>query len=55
MKKERALQLVTLDPHGPNEWRCNGPLSNIEEFHQAFHVQPGDTMYRPLEERVDIW
>jgi hypothetical protein len=27
--KERALQLVTLDPHGPNEFRCNGPLSNI--------------------------
>ena len=31
-KKERALQLVTLDPHGPNELRCNGPLSNIPEF-----------------------
>ena len=36
--KERALQLVTLDPHGPNEFRCNGPLSNIQEFIDAFAV-----------------
>jgi len=24
IKEERAKQLVTLDPHGPNEWRGNG-------------------------------
>lgn len=35
MKKERALQLVTLDPHGPNEMRCNGTLSNVPEFLQV--------------------
>lgn len=32
VKKERAIQLVTLDPHGPNEMRCNGTLSNVAEF-----------------------
>jgi putative endopeptidase len=32
VKKERAVQLVTLDPHGPNEMRCNGTLSNVSEF-----------------------
>lgn len=32
VKKERAMQLVTLDPHGPNELRCNGTLSNVPEF-----------------------
>jgi hypothetical protein len=32
VKKERAIQLVTLDPHGPNELRCNGTLSNVPEF-----------------------
>jgi len=32
VKKERAIQLVTLDPHGPNEMRCNGTLSNVPEF-----------------------
>jgi hypothetical protein len=35
VKKERALQLVTLDPHGPNEMRCNGTLSNVPEFLQV--------------------
>jgi predicted metalloendopeptidase len=35
VKKERALQLVTLDPHGPNEMRCNGTLSNVPEFVQV--------------------
>lgn len=23
---------MTLDPHGPNEMRCNGTLSNVPEF-----------------------
>ena len=55
IKKERALQLVTLDPHGPNELRVNGPLSNIAEFHAAFGVSEGDSMYRSESTRVDIW
>ena len=53
--KERSLQLLTIDPHGPNEMRCNGPLSNMAEFHEAFEVADGDPMYRPVEDRVDIW
>lgn len=53
--KERALQLLTLDPHGPNEMRCNGPLSNMAEFHEAFAVPSDSPMYMPLEKRVDIW
>jgi putative endopeptidase len=54
-KKERALQLVTLDPHGPNELRCNGPLSNMTEFHDAFGIKSGDLMYKEPTDRVDIW
>lgn len=53
--KERALQLLTLDPHGPNEMRTNSPLSNIREFHEAFGVKEGDPMYKKVGERVDIW
>lgn len=30
------MQLVTLDPHGPNEMRCNGTLRNVPEFLQVF-------------------
>jgi predicted metalloendopeptidase len=53
--KERSLQLLTLDPHGPNEMRCNLPLSNITEFHKAFEVPEGSPMWKPVESRVDIW
>ncbi|CAB9514330.1 Endothelin-converting enzyme-like 1 [Seminavis robusta] len=53
--KERALQLLTIDYHGPNEMRCNGPLSNMQEFHAAFDVKEGDAMYVPVDQRVDIW
>lgn len=53
--KERALQLLTLDPHGPNEMRCNGPLSNIPEFHAAFEIPESSPMYKPVGSRVDIW
>eukprot|EP01043_Picozoa_sp_COSAG02_P060568 COSAG02_NODE_7941_length_2777_cov_2.056385_5_plen_229_part_00 len=53
--KERALQLVTLDPHGPNEFRCNGPLSNIPEFIEAFGVPEEAPMFKPEGSRVNIW
>jgi len=55
VKKERALQLITLDPHGPNELRSNGPLSNMQEFHEAFGISAGDTMFKAEADRVDIW
>ena len=53
--KERALQLLTLDPHGPNPMRCNGPLSNMTEFHEAFGVSAESPMYKEKDVRVDIW
>ena len=55
INKERALQLLTVDPHGPNPSRCNGPLSNMAEFHDAFEVSEGSPMYIEKEKRVDIW
>ena len=53
--KERALQLLTLDPHGPNPMRCNGPLSNMVEFHSAFGVSEDSPMFKEESKRVDIW
>jgi putative endopeptidase len=53
--EQRALQLLTLDPHGPNPMRCNGPLSNMEEFIEAFDVSTASPMFKPKEVRVDIW
>jgi putative endopeptidase len=55
IKDERAKQLVTIDPHGPNDFRANGPLRNMEEFYEAFDVKETDPMFKPKEERVDVW
>lgn len=53
--KERSLQLLTIDPHGPNEMRCNGPLQNMVDFHLAFGVEDDAPMFKPQNARVDIW
>ncbi|RUL88688.1 M13 family metallopeptidase [Tautonia sociabilis] len=51
---ELSRRLAT-DPHSPAEFRCNGVLRNMPEFHEAFGVKEGDALYLPPEERVKIW
>jgi len=46
---------VATDPHSPGEFRALGSLSNMNEFYQAFDVNPGDAMYIAPEDRVKIW
>ncbi len=54
--RDAALrQRLATDPHSPGEFRCNGPLSNFNEFYQAFEVKEGDKLYLPPEQRVSIW
>jgi len=48
------LRLVT-DPHSPTHYRCNGPISNMPEFQQAFNIPDGSPMVRPADKRVNIW
>ena len=51
----RALQRSLVDTHAPSEYRVNGPLSNMPEFHAAFDVVQGDPMYVREEDRTDVW
>jgi putative endopeptidase len=46
---------VTVDPHSPEQWRVNGPLSNMAEFAAAFGCTPGDPMVRAGELVPRIW
>ena len=48
-------QRIIVDPHSPNEYRCNGPLSNFTAFYKAFGCKPGDGMYRVETGRAKIW
>ncbi|UNX55845.1 peptidase M13 [Georgenia sp. TF02-10] len=49
------IRLLTIDPHSPAEFRCNGVLRNMDTFHEAFDVTPGDALYLAPQERVRIW
>jgi len=55
MREPRRLQLLTLDPHSPPEFRANGAAINHDGFHEAFKTQAGDKMFKPAEERIRIW
>lgn len=55
MRPEYLKNMVQTNPHSPGNFRGNGPLSNMQEFYDAFSVKEGDKMYRPKEERAEIW
>ncbi|MBY4127177.1 M13 family metallopeptidase [Rhodococcus fascians] len=50
-----AIRRLAVDPHSPPEFRCNGVVRNLDSFHEAFDVQPGDGLYLEPGERVKIW
>ena len=54
-REARALQLLTIDPHSPAEFRANGSAINHDGFHEAFGTKPGDSMYKPADARIRIW
>lgn len=43
------------DPHALGMWRVNGALPHIDMWYDAFNVKPGDKMYIPESERLQIW
>lgn len=43
------------NPHSPARYRVIGPFSDNPGFYKAFHVKPGDKMYRPDSIRVSLW
>jgi putative endopeptidase len=50
-----VIRLLSIDPHSPNEFRCNQIVSNIDEFYTAFGVTEGDDLWLEPEKRVSIW
>jgi putative endopeptidase len=54
-RPEQLRTRVTVDPHAPDNWRVNGPLSNIPAFAQAFGCKPGDPMVRAADSVPHIW
>lgn len=54
-RPEETVRLLTIDPHSPNEFRCNQIVKNLDAFHEAFDTTPDDALWMAPEERVSIW
>jgi putative endopeptidase len=54
-RPEYLKQMVTTNPHSPGNFRANGPLTNMKEFYEAFDVKEGYKMYKPAEQRAEVW
>jgi putative endopeptidase len=55
MRPAFLKNMIQTNPHSPGNFRANAAPSNMQEFYDAFGVKPGDKMYRPKEERAEIW
>jgi predicted metalloendopeptidase len=55
MRDEYRHQWLLFSPHAPPRYRVNGPASNLDGFHEAFGVGPGDRLFRRPGERVRLW
>ncbi|WP_460511329.1 M13 family metallopeptidase [Frigoribacterium salinisoli] len=55
LRDEEAIRLLAIDPHSPNEFRCNQIVRNIDAFYDAFDVTERDALWLAPEARVTIW
>lgn len=53
-RPELALQLLSVDPHAPAEFRAN-IVRNLDEFHEAYATRPDDALWLDPADRVRIW
>jgi putative endopeptidase len=54
-RPETAAQRILTDPHSPEQYRANAPVTNIDAWYNAFNIQPGDKMYKKPEDRTKVW
>jgi putative endopeptidase len=54
-RDEEVIRLISIDPHSPNEFRCNQIVRNIDDFYTTFDVTASDALWLAPEDRVTIW
>jgi putative endopeptidase len=54
-RDEEVIRLISIDPHSPNEFRCNQIVRNIDDFYTTFDVTSSDALWLAPEDRVTIW
>ena len=54
-RPEEVRRRIAIDPHSPDEFRCNQIVRNVQEFYDAFGVTEEDALWLAPDERVRIW
>ena len=54
-RDKEIIRRTKEDVHSLGINRVNGPVANMSEFHAAFGVEEGNTLYIHEEERASIW
>lgn len=54
-REDELIRRLVIDPHSPSSFRANGPISNLDAFYEAFDVKPGDKLFKPKADRIQIW
>jgi putative endopeptidase len=55
VREAEAIQNIKTNPHSPPVVRGTAPLRNQAGFYAAFGLKPGDKLYLPPDQRVNIW
>ena len=55
VREQEQMRRLIVDPHSPGKLRCNGPLSNMPQFYEAFGVKQNNGMWRNENEQAKIW
>jgi len=55
VRDEEVIRHLAIDPHSPNEFRCNQIVRNLDEFHGTFGVGTTDELWLEPDARVRIW
>lgn len=55
VRPQERIRRLAIDPHSPEEFRCNQIVRNMDVFHTAFEVTEDDEMFLAPAERVSIW
>ena len=54
-RNEEVIRLLAIDPHSPNEFRCNQIVRNVDGFYETFGVTESDALWLDPKDRVTIW
>jgi putative endopeptidase len=55
IRDKAIIKRTKEDVHSIGINRVNNPLSNMQEFYNAFNVKEGDKLYKAKDERASIW